>query len=54
MPASERLTKLAKNNCEGNHFLVEGLSEISLKSFLSLSCNVSKNDTFTGILQSCI
>ena len=35
--ALEFLAKLAKNICEGNHFLVEFFSEISQRSFLSLS-----------------
>ena len=49
--ASEFLTKLAENNCEENHFSVKFFSEIFQKSFLSLSCNVSKNDSFTGFWQ---
>ena len=49
--ASEFLTKIAENNCEENHFSVEFFSEISLKLFYSLSCEVSKNNSFTGFWQ---
>ena len=51
MAASEFLTKLAENNCEENRFSVEFFSEVSEKLFFSLSCNVSKNDSFTGFSQ---
>ena len=51
VPAYESLTKLAENNCEENHFSVEFFSKISQKLFISLSCNVSKNNSFTGFLQ---
>ena len=45
------LTKLAENNCEENHFSVEFSSEISWKWFLSLSCSISKNNSFGGFSQ---
>ena len=54
VPASEFLTKLAENNCVENHFSVELFSEISWRYFLSLSCNVSKNDSFTSFSQFCL
>ena len=40
--ALEFLPKLAQNNCEGNHFLVEFSSDISYNSFLSLSLQFLK------------
>ena len=40
--ALEFLPKLAPNNCEGNHFLVELSSDISYNSFLSLSLQFRK------------
>ena len=48
MPVSGFLTKIAENNCEENHFSVEFFSEFSQKLF---SCSVSKNNSFTGLLQ---
>ena len=48
MTVSGFLTKLAENNCEENHFLVEFFSEISEKLYLSFCCSVSKNNSFTG------
>ena len=48
--ASKFLTELAENNCEKNHFSVVFLRNF-LQIFLSLSCNVSKNNSFTGSLQ---
>ena len=51
MAASGFLTKLAENYFEGNRFSVEFFSEISYKLFLSLSCCVSKNNSFTGFSQ---
>ena len=49
--ASKFLTKLAKNKCKENHFSVEIFSEIFQKSFLSLSCNVFKDYSFTAFSQ---
>ena len=46
--ASGFLTKLTENDCEKNHFSVELFSEISWELFLSLSCSVSRNNSFPG------
>ena len=51
MAVSGILTKLAESNWEENLFSMEFFSEISEKSFLSLYCSVSKNNSFTGFSQ---